>query len=73
MNSIYFLTSSSYVLFSTISFSTKSFSLLKSVGIVFNLSISSSSTIHFKLTKSVFLAKSDISTSVAFFTPDLVT
>ena len=60
------VTNFSYTLFLTTLFTTL-LSLHKSTGTVFNLSISNSSTSDFKLTKSTFLAKSDLSTPVAFF------
>ena len=41
--------------------------MLKLLGTFFNLSISNLSISVFKLAKSVFLAKSDVSTPVAFF------
>ena len=41
--------------------------LFKLLGTFFNLSMSNLSTSDFKLAKSVFLAKSDVSTPVAFF------
>ena len=47
--------------------STLLFKVLKPIGIFFNLSISNLSTSDFKLAKSVFLAKSDVSTPVALF------
>ena len=51
---------------STCNLSTSLYELLKLLGIFFNLSMSDLSTSDFKLAKSVFLAKSDISTPVAF-------
>ena len=42
------------------------FRLLKTHGSLFNLSISNLSTSYFKSAKSVFLAKSDVSTPAAF-------
>ena len=47
--------------------STLLFKLLKPLGTFFNLSISNLSTSDFKLGKSGFLAKSNVSTHVAFF------
>ena len=47
--------------------STLLFKLLKLIGTIFNLSISNLSTSDFKSAKSVFLAKSDVSTTAAFF------
>ena len=41
--------------------------LVKLLGTYFNLSIPNLSTSGFKLAKPIFLAKSDVSTSVAFF------
>ena len=52
---------------STSNLSTLLFKLLKLVGTFFNLSMPNLSTSDFKLAKSVFLAKSDVSTLVAFF------
>ena len=52
------LTSNLFILF---------FKFFKLVGACFNLSISNLSTLDFKLTKSVFLAKDDLSTPAAFF------
>ena len=43
------------------------FKLLKLFGTFLNLSMSNLSTSDFKLPKSVFSAKSDVSTPVAFF------
>ena len=51
---------------STSNLSTLLFKFLKLLGTFLNLSMSSLSTSDFKLTKSVFLAKSDVSTSAAF-------
>ena len=42
--------------------STLLFKLFKQIGIFFNLAMSSLSTSDFKLAKSAFLAKSDVST-----------
>ena len=53
--------------FSISNWSTLLFKLLNLFGIFFNLSISNLSTSNFKLSKSVFLAKSNVSTTVAFF------
>ena len=61
------VTNFSYTLFLTTSLFTTLLSLHKSTGTVFNLSISNSSTFDFKLTKSAYLAKSDLSPPVAFF------
>ena len=47
--------------------STLLFKLLELLGTLFNLSISNLSASGFKLAKSVFLAKSDISNPVSFF------
>ena len=46
--------------------STLLFKLLKQLGTFFNLSISNLSTSDFKSAKSVFLAKSNVSTTAAF-------
>ena len=61
------VTNLSYTLFLTTLLSTTLLSLNKSKGTVFNLSISILSTIDFKLAKSHFAAKLDVSTPVAFF------
>ena len=55
-----------YTVFSTAPLFTTLLSPYKSIGTVFNLSISNSSTPNFELAKSVFLADSDVSTPVAF-------
>ena len=55
-------TNLSYVVFLTISFFTKSLSLLKSTGTAANLSMSNLSTSDFKLAKFVFSAKLEVST-----------
>ena len=52
---------------STSNLFTLPFNLLKLVTTFFSLSIFNLSTSDFKLVKSVFLAKYDVSTSVAFF------
>ena len=52
---------------STANLSTLLLKLLKLLGTFFNSSISKLSTSDFKLAKSVFLAKSDVSTPVAIF------
>ena len=67
-----FLTSSSYTVFLTTSFSTTLFSLLKSARVVSKLPISDLSISYFKLAKSTFLANSNISTPAAFFMSDFV-
>ena len=46
--------------------------MLKLLGVFFNLSISNLSKSDFKLDKSVFLTKSDLSTPVAFFKSEFV-
>ena len=51
---------------STSNLSTLLFKLIKPLGTFFNLSISNLSTLDFKLAKLTFLAKSDVSTPVAF-------
>ena len=48
-------------------------SLLKSVEVVSNLAISNLSTSNFKLAKSAFLVKSDVSTPAAFSKSNFVT
>ena len=60
------VTNLSYTVFLT-SLSTTLLRLNKSKGTVFNLSISILSTSAFKLAKSDFAAKLDVSTPVAFF------
>ena len=60
------LTNSSYTILLPASFSTTLLSLLKSVGLVFNLPITSWLTLDFKLAKSAFLVKFDVSTPAAF-------
>ena len=67
-----FLTNSSNKVFLTTSFFAVLFSLLKSTGIVFSLPITNLLISDFKLTKSVFLAKFDVSTPVVFYKSDIV-
>ena len=55
-----------FILFLFLSFTTP-LSLLKSTGTGNNLSISNLSTLDFKLAKSTFLVKDDVSSHVAFF------
>ena len=52
---------------STSNLSTLLFKLFKLVGAFFNLSISNLSTLDYELAKSLFLAKDDVATPVAFF------
>ena len=52
--------------------STLLFKLFKPFGTFFNLSISNLSTSNFELDQLFFLAKSDVSTPVAFFKADFV-
>ena len=54
------------------SLSTLLFKLLKLFGTIFNLSMSNLSTLDFKLAISIFLAKSDVSTPIAFLKSDFV-
>ena len=61
-----FLTNSSHVVFLKTSLFTTLLSLLKSAGVVFNSSISNLLVSVFKLAKSIFLAKSVVSTPVYF-------
>ena len=46
--------------------------MFKLVGTFFNLSLSNLSTSDFKLAKSTFLEKADVSTPVAFFKSDFI-
>ena len=62
-----FETNLSYTVFLTTSFFTTLFSLFKSIGAVFNLSISILSTSVFNLDKFDFNARLDVSIPVAFF------
>ena len=57
---------------SSSSLSTLFFKLLKLLGTLFNFSISDLSTSDFKLAKSVFLAKSNVSTPAAIFKSGLL-
>ena len=57
----------SYTVFLTTSFFTTSLSLLKSTGTGANLSMSNLSTSVFRLAKSVFSAKFEVSTCVTCF------
>ena len=61
------VTNLSYTIFSKTSLSITLLSFLKSVGTVLSLSISVSYTSAFKLPKSDFAAKLDVSAPVVFF------
>ena len=61
-----------YTVFLTTSFFTTSLSLLKSTGIVINLSISNLSTSVFKLAKFDFSAKLEVSIPVASFKSNFI-
>ena len=61
------LTGTGTNLSTTANLSTLLLKLPKLVGVFFNLSISNLSTSDFKLTESVFLSNSDVSTPAVFF------